>query len=188
MPAPNRGQMRHLTRIATGIPDPERRRESTLVLSSEIPPTVRLRTVPNESTTNADASTFTLPDGDAQTPAATGTYCYNAAYSGDPTTKRSPSSRAPSASPSARPVPPACHHHLAAAQGDPARTSSVQPNAAGGTAPNTWGHRGARPPGLHLSSSGLLSGTPTRAGTFTITVKVHDSTPTTHEKASKSLE
>jgi hypothetical protein len=32
-------------------------------------------------TTNGDASTFTLPAGDAQSPGSPGTYCYNASYS-----------------------------------------------------------------------------------------------------------
>ena len=45
----------------------------------------------------------------------------------------------------------------------------------GGTAPFTWSETGALPPGLSLSSSGQLSGTPTRAGTFPISVIVTDS-------------
>jgi len=45
----------------------------------------------------------------------------------------------------------------------------------GGAAPFTWSETGALPPGLSLSSSGQLSGTPTRAGTFPITVSVTDS-------------
>jgi hypothetical protein len=45
----------------------------------------------------------------------------------------------------------------------------------GGTAPFSWSEAGALPPGLSLSSSGRLSGTPTRAGTFPISVSVTDS-------------
>jgi hypothetical protein len=45
----------------------------------------------------------------------------------------------------------------------------------GGTAPFTWSETGDLPPGLSLSSSGQLSGTPTRAGTFPISVIVTDS-------------
>jgi large repetitive protein len=45
----------------------------------------------------------------------------------------------------------------------------------GGIAPFTWSETGALPPGLSLSSSGQLSGTPTRAGTFSISVIVTDS-------------
>ena len=63
---------------------------------------------------------------------------------------------------------------------------SDQLDAAGGTAPYTWTHSGALH-GLTLSSSGKLSGTPTRKGTFTFTAKVKDSTTPHHEKATKSL-
>jgi hypothetical protein len=46
---------------------------------------------------------------------------------------------------------------------------------AGGTAPYTWSiSAGAQPGGLGLSSGGVLSGTPTAAGTFIFTVKVTD--------------
>jgi WD40 repeat protein len=45
----------------------------------------------------------------------------------------------------------------------------------GGTAPFTWTETGALPPGLSLSSAGQLSGTPTTAGTYPITVTVTDS-------------
>jgi len=43
--------------------------------------------------------------------------------------------------------------------------------ATGGTAPYTWKSSGHLPPGLKLSSSGYISGTPTTAGTYTFTVK-----------------
>ncbi len=45
----------------------------------------------------------------------------------------------------------------------------------GGTAPFTWSETGALPPGLSLSTTGQLSGTPTTAGTYPITVAVVDS-------------
>ena len=46
----------------------------------------------------------------------------------------------------------------------------------GGTLPyNTTVTRGALPPGLALSSNGILSGTPSSAGSFTFTVSVNDS-------------
>ncbi len=47
--------------------------------------------------------------------------------------------------------------------------------ASGGKAPFTWSETGALPSGLILSSNGQLSGTPTIAGFFPITVKVLDS-------------
>lgn len=48
--------------------------------------------------------------------------------------------------------------------------------ATGGTAPYTWSApRGALPNGIRLSSTGVLSGNPRSAGTFTFTVQVRDS-------------
>jgi hypothetical protein len=47
--------------------------------------------------------------------------------------------------------------------------------ATGGSPPLTWSEVGTLPPGLVLTSSGLISGTPTTIGTFLITVSVQDS-------------
>ena len=53
---------------------------------------------------------------------------------------------------------------------------SVQLAATGGVAPYTWAiSAGSLPTGLTLSSTGLLSGTPTASGSFTFTVQVTDS-------------
>jgi WD40 repeat protein len=56
---------------------------------------------------------------------------------------------------------------------------NVYPNftfiATGGVGPLTWSETGALPPGLVLSNSGALFGTPTSAGSFPITVMVRDS-------------
>jgi hypothetical protein len=52
---------------------------------------------------------------------------------------------------------------------------SQQLSAAGGAAPYTWSlTAGALPPGLTLSSTGLISGTPTASGSFSFTVTVRD--------------
>jgi parallel beta-helix repeat protein len=52
---------------------------------------------------------------------------------------------------------------------------SQQLSVTGGNTPNTWSlSSGTLPTGLALSSSGLLSGTPTTGGTYSFTVKVTD--------------
>ncbi|GIG87380.1 fibronectin type III domain-containing protein [Plantactinospora endophytica] len=58
---------------------------------------------------------------------------------------------------------------------------SVQLTAAGGTMPYTWSvSAGTLPPGLTLGpSTGLLSGTPTTAGSFTFTVQLTDASGVT---------
>jgi uncharacterized protein (TIGR03437 family) len=57
--------------------------------------------------------------------------------------------------------------------------SSQTLTATGGTAPYTWTLvGGSLPPGMGLSSTGILSGTPTTANTYTFTVKVTDATGT----------
>jgi uncharacterized protein (TIGR03437 family) len=51
---------------------------------------------------------------------------------------------------------------------------AVQLQAAGGTAPFQWSSAASLPPGLSLSASGALAGTPTAAGTYSIAVSVKD--------------
>ncbi|HJP80754.1 MAG TPA: putative Ig domain-containing protein [Pseudonocardiaceae bacterium] len=55
---------------------------------------------------------------------------------------------------------------------------SLQLSASGGTAPYTWTASGL-PAGLSISSGGAISGTPTTAGTFTVSATAKDSTGAT---------
>ncbi len=63
------------------------------------------------------------------------------------------------------------------------RSYAQQVNASGGTGTLTFSAAGVLPTGLNLSSSGLLSGTPTAAGTYTFTVTVTDSTASKFSQA-----
>jgi hypothetical protein len=56
--------------------------------------------------------------------------------------------------------------------------ANLQLSAAGGTAPYTWTATGL-PTGLAISSAGLISGTPSAAGTFSVTATARDSTSAT---------
>ena len=58
--------------------------------------------------------------------------------------------------------------------------------ANGGLAPLTWSSTGTLPPGLTLSSAGVLSGTPTTTGTYNFTAKATD-TSTPAQVASQNL-
>ena len=60
--------------------------------------------------------------------------------------------------------------------------------ATGGAAPYTWATlTGSLPTGLSLSSGGVISGTPTVAGTYTFTVKATDSGSTVGNSGSLSI-
>jgi len=56
--------------------------------------------------------------------------------------------------------------------------ASLQLSASGGTSPYTWTASGL-PTGLSISSGGLISGTPSAAGTFNVSATAKDSTGTT---------
>ncbi len=67
--------------------------------------------------------------------------------------------------------------------------SYAQPvNASGGVSPLRYlVSGGSLPPGLTLSTNGIIAGTPTTASTYTFTVKVEDSTTPTKQSATKEL-
>jgi hypothetical protein len=56
-----------------------------------------------------------------------------------------------------------------------ARPYSYQLEASGGLTPRLWSAVGLLPPGLTLSGSGLIAGTPTTAGTYAFVVELRDS-------------
>ncbi len=59
-------------------------------------------------------------------------------------------------------------------------------SASGGTLPYTWSlvsGLGTLPPGLSLSTGGVIAGTPTTAGTYNFTVRVTDNVAATAQKA-----
>ncbi len=57
-------------------------------------------------------------------------------------------------------------------------SASLQLSASGGTSPYTWSATGM-PPGLSISSSGLISGTATSAGSYSVTATARDATGAT---------
>ena len=60
--------------------------------------------------------------------------------------------------------------------------------AAGGTSPDSWAlYAGALPAGLSLSSSGIITGTPSQQGSASFTVQVVDSSSPTRQTATATL-
>lgn len=67
--------------------------------------------------------------------------------------------------------------------GDTATAYSARLEATGGVRPLTWATTaGALPQGLTLDGEGLVSGMPTEAGTFTVTIEVTDADGTTDDR------
>ena len=61
--------------------------------------------------------------------------------------------------------------------------SPVQVQASGGTAPYTYTFTGTPPPGVSISSGGVISGTPSQAGSFSFNVHVVDASSKTADKS-----
>ncbi len=59
--------------------------------------------------------------------------------------------------------------------------------ARGGVAPFSWTAAGGLPPGLSLSPTGRITGTPTRTGTYTFTVKALDSAQPTAASSTEKV-
>jgi len=65
---------------------------------------------------------------------------------------------------------------------------NYQIQTSGGQAPIIYQKiSGSLPPGLNLSSSGVISGTPTTTGTYTFTIKATDSCPSGAQTAQKTF-
>ena len=58
--------------------------------------------------------------------------------------------------------------------------------ATGGAGSYTWVWSGGIPPGLTMSSAGIITGTPTSAGTFTVSITAKDTSTSNPRTASKS--
>ena len=66
-------------------------------------------------------------------------------------------------------------------------TAYSQTLAAGGSTPLTWTLSGSLPPGLSLSSGGVISGTPTSGGTFSFSVQAANSGGTNSKQFSLTV-
>ena len=76
---------------------------------------------------------------------------------------------------------------IALPNGTPQLTYSTNLAATGGTGPYSWSvTKGSLPAGLVISSSGVISGTPTQAGTSAFTVQVTDSSSPAANRHRKS--
>ena len=82
---------------------------------------------------------------------------------------------------------PGLHHHIARGPVRPAPTTRPWPPPGALRPTPGRSSSGSLPPGLGLSSSGVLSGTPTAAGTFSFSVKATDSTTPTALSATQAL-
>jgi uncharacterized protein (TIGR03437 family) len=60
--------------------------------------------------------------------------------------------------------------------------------ATGGTPPYQWSSTGGLPAGLSISTAGVVSGTPTAAGTFNVSVRVQDATTSSDRTVSVVIE
>jgi uncharacterized GH25 family protein len=117
------------------------------------------------------------------TPTAVGYWCFAASYSGDSNYKASSDT---SSGECVNVEGPLTVVTTSLPHGLVNKPYSATLNASGGTGPYTWSHTGPLPKGMGFSKAGVLSGTPTVSGSYSIVFKVADSTKK-REYASKSL-
>jgi hypothetical protein len=117
--------------------------------------------------TNGDASTFTLPSSDAQTPAGAGTYCYNASYSGD-SNYAAVSEQTGTECFAVLPTLSIAQNPVSFTEG---QSGSDQASANSGSSSVTFSEVGAPGNIIMNPTSGLLSGTPGYVGgQFSVTI------------------
>ncbi len=154
--------------------------ETSCASGTQVGGAVNLTTSGSDTATAASAA-FTPPDS----PSSIGYWCFRAVYSGDSNYLGSTDNTVdecfyvtgPLTITTTSPLPDGVKHSF----------YSVQLDAVGGTGAYTWSSGGTLPPGLSVSASGLLSGTPTHKGTYTFKIKVKDSTSPHPEKAKESV-
>jgi len=119
------------------------------------------------------------------TPAASGTFVFNATVRDSSSTQQKQSANL-SITVAAKPLA-ITSSTLAATTEGTAYTQSL--TASGGTLPYIWSiTSGSLPAGLALSSGGVISGTPTASGTYKVTVAVSDSSnPAQTQSAATSI-
>ncbi len=106
-------------------------------------------------------------------PNAVGYWCFAAAYSGDSNYSASSDTLAKECIDVTGPpsiITTSLPH------GTKGKAYSTTLAARGGTMPYTWGHTGTFPPGMGFNTTtGVLSGTPAKSGSYTVTFKLTDS-------------
>ncbi|HLK62359.1 MAG TPA: Ig-like domain-containing protein [Bryobacteraceae bacterium] len=147
---------------------------SPVTLSASVSPATATGTV-TFLDGGASVGSATLSGGNASVSVSlsTGSHTVTASYSGDANTNASTSNAVTvtvNSGPTLGAISP-----TALTQGVVGAPYSQTFSVTGGTTPLTWTLASGSVPGLTLSSAGVLSGTPTTAGTTSLTIRVQDS-------------